>query len=60
MVMGNDKAIYSQDAGPYPWQKEGNYKLWNHLFSLFGVKGKTYSPITAMKKAEIFENSKFQ
>ena len=58
MSTGNSKAVYSQDAGPYPWQAEGRYKLWNHLFALVGVKGKNYSPITAIKKAEIFENTK--
>ena len=53
---GSDKAIYKQDAGPYPWQEEGRYKLWNHLFSIFGIKGKTYSPERAIKTSEIFEN----
>ena len=60
MTFGDSKAVYSQDAGPYPWQEEGRYKLWNHLFALLGVKGKNYDPITAIKKAEIFENSKLQ
>lgn len=60
IAFGDEKAVYSQDAGPYPWQQEGRYKLWNHLFALLGVKGKNYSPITAIKKAEIFENSKLQ
>jgi LysM repeat protein len=60
MAFGSEKAVYSQDAGPYAWQKEGKYKLWNHIGSLFGVKGKNYSPITAIKKFEIFENSKLQ
>ena len=58
IVVGSDKASYKREAGPYPWQEEGRYKLWNHLFSIFGIKGKTYSPIRAIKTAEIFENIK--
>jgi hypothetical protein len=56
IVTGNDKAIYKQEVGPYSWQEEGNYKLWNHLASIFGVSGKNYSPIWAIKKNEIFTN----
>lgn len=56
MATGDDKARYKADVGPYPWQEEGNYKLWQHLFSLFGVKGKTYDPAHAIRLAEMFEN----
>jgi hypothetical protein len=58
MATGDDKARYKADVGPYPWQKEGNYKLWHHAFSLFGVKGKTYVPAHAIRLAEMFENLK--
>ncbi len=53
---GNEKAYYKQDVGPYSWQEEGEFKLWNHLGSIFGLKGKNYDPIWAIKKAEMFEN----
>lgn len=56
MATGNDKARYKADVGPYPWQKEGEYKLWHHLFSTFGIKGKTYDPAHAIRLAEMFEN----
>lgn len=56
MSTGNEKAVYKREVGPYPWQQEDNYKLWNHLGSIFGIKGKTKSPIVAIKKAEMFEN----
>lgn len=56
IMTGNDKAIYKQEVGPYSWQEEGNYKLWNHLASIFGVSGKNYSPIWAIKKNEVFTN----
>jgi LysM repeat protein len=58
MATGDERAAYKQDAGPYSWQEEGNYKLWNHLMSLFGIKGKNYDPVFAIKTAEIFENLK--
>jgi hypothetical protein len=58
MAFGSDKAVYKKGVGPYPWQEEGRYKLWNHLFSIFGIKGKTYDPIHAIKSAETFQNLK--
>jgi hypothetical protein len=56
MATGDEKGIYKREVGPYTWQEEGRYKLWNHLASMFGIKGKTYAPIWAIKKAEQFEN----
>jgi len=56
MVTGNDKAIYKQEVGPYEWQKEGDYKIWNHLGRVFGLTGKNASPYWAIKKNEIFTN----
>ena len=61
MMTGNEKGLYKSDVGPYPWQQkdangEYHYKLWNHLFGIFGVKGKNVSPIWAIKKNEAFEN----
>jgi len=56
MAFGSDKAVYKRGVGPYAWQQEGSYKLWNHLFSLFGIKGKTYDPIHAIKSAETYQN----
>jgi hypothetical protein len=57
---GNEKeARYSQDIGPYDWQKEGQYKLWNHLGAMYGLKGKnelTEGGIWAIKKYQAFEN----
>ena len=55
-AFGKEKAFYKQDVGPYAWQEEGDFKLWNHLFALFGVKGKTYDPLHAIKGAETFQN----
>jgi LysM repeat protein len=58
MITGDSKAVYKADVGPYDWQKKGHYKLWNHLFGIMGVKGKTWDPKHAIKMAEIFENLK--
>jgi len=55
-MTGDDSAYYKQEIGPYPWQQEGSFKLWNHLASVFGVKGKNYSPIQAIKARETFVN----
>jgi hypothetical protein len=63
-------ARYSQDIGPYSWQRKGEYKLWNHLGSIYGIKGKNAldigigskkaklneGAIWAIKKYEAFEN----
>jgi len=56
MGTGDEKGIYKREVGPYVWQEEDRYKFWNHLGSLFGIKGKSYAPIWAIKKAEQFEN----
>lgn len=56
IATGDESAIYKQDAGPYPWQEEGDYKLWNHFAGMFGVKGKNYSAIHAIKTYEQFKN----
>jgi LysM repeat protein len=54
--MGNPDAIYKQDVGPYSWQKKGRYKLWNHIGSMYGLKGKNRDAMWAIKKYETFEN----
>lgn len=56
MITGNERGVYKSETGPYPWQAEDKYKLWNHLFGIFGVKGKNVEPIWAIKKNEAFEN----
>jgi len=58
IISGNDKAVYKQEVGPYGWQQEGEYKIWNHLGSIVGLSGKNLSPYWAIKKQEIFTNLK--
>jgi len=55
----NPDAIYSkQDQGPYFWQKKGRYKLWNHIGSMYGIKGKNKDAMWAVKKFEQYEATK--
>jgi len=56
MLTGDESAYYKQDVGPYPWQEQGSSKILNHILSTFGISGKNYSPIWAIKKKEQFEN----
>jgi len=56
MATGDDSARYKQDVGPYPWQTEESLKIWNHVGGIFGLKGKNYSPIQAIKSFETYEN----
>ena len=61
MITGDEKGIYKSDVGPYDWQQKDedgtyDYKLWNDLSGLFGIKGKNYAPIWAIRKNESFEN----
>ncbi len=61
MMIGDDAARYKSDVGPYPWQMKNedgtfDYKLWNHIGAVWGVKGKNYDPITAIKSKETAEN----
>lgn len=56
ITTGDEKAAYKQDVGPYAWQEEGRYKLWNHIGGVFGISGKNVSPVWAIKKHETFKN----
>jgi len=59
MGTGNKDAVYggTQDVGPYRWQDVGDYKLWNHVGSMYGIKGKNYDPLWAIKKFETYERN---
>lgn len=52
----NPDAIYKQPEGPYKWQEKGRYKLWNHIGTMYGIKGKNKDPYWAIKKYETYEN----
>jgi hypothetical protein len=56
MAFDNPDAVYSQDVGPYSWQKKGKYKIWNNIGTMYGVKGKNRDAYWAIKKYETFEN----
>jgi len=52
---GNQRASYKRDMGPFPWQDKGDYKIYNHLAKMFGVKGKFWDPVLAIKAQETIE-----
>ena len=45
MSIGSEKALYTRNVGPFPWQEKESYKIYNHLFNMMGVKGKFYDPV---------------
>jgi len=45
MSIGSEKAMYTRNVGPFPWQEKESYKIYNHLFGMLGVKGKFYDPV---------------
>ena len=45
MSIGSEKALYTRNVGPFPWQEKESYKIYNHLFSMLSVKGKFYDPV---------------
>ena len=55
-MIGDESAMYTQDVGPYSWQEEGDWKLWNHVGGMFGIRGRNYSAIQSIKNKEISEN----
>lgn len=59
MATGNKDALIggNQDIGPYRWQEVGDYKLWNHIGSMYGIKGKNYDALWAIKKFETYERN---
>lgn len=59
MATGNKDALIggTQDIGPYRWQDAGDYKLWNHIGSMYGIKGKNRDALWAIKKFETYERN---
>ena len=48
-LTGEDSAKYQRDAGPYPWEEEGDYKLINNILKTIGFTGSTGDPETGIK-----------
>ena len=48
-LTGEDAAKYQRDAGPYPWEEEGDYKLINNILKTIGFTGSTGDPETGIK-----------
>mgnify|MGYP003338575889 FL=1 len=43
-ITGRSDARYTRNIGPYWFQKKGAAKVWNDIFSMFGLSGNTVSP----------------
>lgn len=44
---------YQIDSGPYPWQKEGSDKIFNHMANIFGLSGSDVDPLKGLKNLEM-------
>ena len=52
---GDDESLYyKRDVGPYPWQKEGQAKIWNTLGSMGGFSGSQTSPVKGLESNETY------
>lgn len=50
----HEDLYYKRDTGPYSWQKKGEAKIWNHLFSMLGFSGSQVSPVKGIESWESF------
>ena len=48
----NDAGKYKKDAGPYWFQKEGEYKIYKRIFNVLGFSGGSGDPETLIKNLE--------
>jgi hypothetical protein len=52
---GEDEDLfYKKDTGPYPWQKEGEAKIWNHFGTMVGFSGSQVDPVKGLQSFESF------
>ena len=50
----SEDAYYKKDVGPYPWQKEGQLKIWNTVSGMFGFSGSQTSPVKGLESSEAY------
>lgn len=54
-VPGEDPDLYyTKDMGPYPWQKEGEAKIWTTFGNMVGFSGSQTSPAKGLELNEAF------
>lgn len=56
MMLGDERAYYKKDVGPYAWQDEGSAKVWNYLGKSFGLSGSQVDPVLRLKNLESIQN----
>jgi hypothetical protein len=54
-VTGDDRAFYKRTAGPYEWQQQDSWKLWNYFFKMFGISGTMIDPAFAIQSYKSIE-----
>ena len=52
MAMGDDRAYYKKDSGPYSWNAEGQAKIKNQVMRMIALSGGTADPAMAMKNLQ--------
>lgn len=50
----DDDLYYKRDMGPYPWQKEGEAKIWTTFGNMVGFSGTQVSPGKGLETNEAF------
>jgi hypothetical protein len=58
MATGDDSARYARDAGPYRWQSEGEYKIWNRMARVFGLTGSSVDPVRSIRNLRSIQTRK--
>jgi len=54
---GDDEDLYyTRDMGPYPWQKEGEAKIWTTLGNMGGFSGSQTSPVKGLALNEMYNS----
>ena len=48
------KSRYKKDVGPYVWQKEDSFKIWNNAFKAFGITGSSMDPYLGARNFNSF------
>jgi hypothetical protein len=48
-AMGNDAAYYKRTIGPYDFQQEESWKIWNYILKSFGLTGSQVEPVKGIK-----------
>ena len=54
--IGDERAYYKKDIGPFAWQKAESFKFYNHLLQSFYFRGKAVDPGKGIRDQATFDN----